>query len=131
MTVGAEVLTSGIQIGDDHQLVTRIGRVLRRTKMDELPQLLNVVRGEMSLVGPRPVPGSVAATFSHDELRRFTARPGMTGWAQTHGNVALTWQERCRYDLFYVDNWSLRLDFLIMIQTIAVVLLGEERFRGS
>jgi lipopolysaccharide/colanic/teichoic acid biosynthesis glycosyltransferase len=129
MVRGAETLTSGVQVSGDHPLVTRVGRVLRRTKMDELPQLLNVVRGEMSLVGPRPAPASVVATFSQDELRRFTVRPGMTGWAQTHGNVALTWPERCRYDLFYVDNWSLKLDCVIMIRTIAVLLLGEERLR--
>jgi len=131
MVIGAESLTREVQVRGDHPLVTRVGRVLRGTKIDELPQLLNVVRGEMSLVGPRPVPGSVAATFSHDDFRRFTVRPGMTGWAQTHGNVAMTWQERCRYDLFYIDNWSPKLDFLIMIRTIAVVLFGEEHFCGS
>lgn len=108
--------------------VTAIGYWLRRFKLDELPQLINIVRGDMSLVGPRPALPTQRAEYTALAWRRLEVRPGMTGMAQVHGNIHLTWPERWRYDAQYVDRLSLRLDAWIVVRTIAVVLLGEERF---
>lgn len=113
------------QVTEDHTLVTRTGRWLRRLKIDELPQLWNVVRGEMSLVGPRPTLPSQTATYDERERRRLAVRPGMTGWAQVNGNIRLGWSERIALDLWYVDHRSLEVDFEILVRTLAVVLVGE------
>jgi lipopolysaccharide/colanic/teichoic acid biosynthesis glycosyltransferase len=113
------------QVGIDHALVTATGRLLRRWKIDELPQLLNILRGDMSFVGPRPT--LVEQVAAYDELgrRRLLVRPGLTGWAQVNGNVALTWPERILLDVWYVDHWSLGLDARILLRTIGVVARGE------
>lgn len=111
-----------------HSEVTRVGRWLRRFKIDELPQLLNILKGDMSLVGPRPaLPGHIR---DYDEfgLRRLLARPGLTGLAQVNGNIYLSWPERWKYDAEYVDRVSVHHDAAIVLRTIAVVFLGEERF---
>lgn len=102
--------------------VTRMGRWLRRTSMDELPQLWNVVRGEMSLVGPRPALPDEVARYEEDPRRRLVVRPGMTGLWQVSGRSDLTWAESVRLDLKYVDNWSLRLDLSILCRTVQAVL---------
>lgn len=113
------------QVKGDHHLVTRVGRVIRRSKIDELPQLLNVIRGDMSLVGPRPTVPDQVARYTGFQRRRLEVRPGMTGWAQVNGNVELTWEDRILMDVWYVDHRSLRLDAMILFQTIQVVLVGE------
>jgi lipopolysaccharide/colanic/teichoic acid biosynthesis glycosyltransferase len=115
------------QPGDAHPLLLRSGRVLRRLKVDELPQLLNVLRGEMSLVGPRPTIPEQVERYGPFERRRLLVRPGLTGWAQVNGNTLLSWPERIVLDVWYVDHWSLRLDVRILVDTISVVLLGERR----
>ena len=102
--------------------VTRVGRVLRRYSMDELPQLLNVVRGEMSLVGPRPALPQEVAQYDAETLRRLTVKPGLTGLWQVSGRSDLTWEESVRIDLSYVDEWSLLLDVRIMMRTFGAVL---------
>ena len=108
--------------------VTRVGYWLRRFKIDELPQLWNVIRGEMSLIGPRPgLPVDVAAC-TELERQRLLVRPGLTGLAQTHGNIHLTWQQRWQYDAQYVEQTSLWLDLQILWRTVAVVLAGEHKF---
>jgi lipopolysaccharide/colanic/teichoic acid biosynthesis glycosyltransferase len=94
-----------------------VGRLLRRFSVDELPQLWNVLRGEMSLVGPRPLLIRYMERYSPEQLRRHDVQPGITGWAQVHGRNALTWPERFALDLWYVDNWSLTLDAWILVQT--------------
>jgi len=114
-------------IGRDPEL-TCIGYWLRRFKLDELPQLFNVIKGDMSIVGPRPaLPGQLT---EYDDLarRRLKVRPGLTGLAQINGNILLSWSERWQYDATYVDNLSFWLDMKIILRTIAVVLLGESRF---
>lgn len=107
------------------------GRVLRRLKIDELPQLLNVLRGDMSFVGPRPCLEQTRDEMPDWARRRFEVRPGMTGLAQTNGNIALTWPERWKHDIEYVDRLSFLLDIKVVLKTFLVVLLGEERFRNS
>ena len=98
--------------------ITPTGRFLRRTGVDELPQLVNILRGEMSFVGPRPDIPEQVANYTDEERRRLAVRPGMTGWAQTHGREGIPWPERFRLDLWYVDNWSLRIDLKILLLTV-------------
>lgn len=113
------------QVRSDHALVTPVGSLIRRLKIDELPQLLNVLRGDMSLVGPRPmVPGPVGR-YDEFERRRLEVRPGMTGWAQVNGNIELTWTERIALDVWYVDHCGLLLDLEILAKTIGVIVFGE------
>ena len=113
------------QVGTGHPLVTRTGRVLRRYKVDELPQLLSVLKGDMSLVGPRPTLPEQVARYDEFERRRLAVPPGITGWAQVNGNTELSWSERILLDVWYVDHWSLALDTKILARTLAVVLGGE------
>lgn len=114
------------QVASDCEHVTRVGRVLRRLKLDELPQLINVVKGDMSLVGPRPTLPAQADAYGHREAIRLLVRPGMTGWAQINGNTKLTWSDRIALDRWYVNNWSLALDIQILVRTIRVVVDGEQ-----
>jgi len=104
--------------------VTPIGRVLRRLSLDELPQLFNVLRGEMSLVGPRPPLPAEVALYAPDDTRRMLVKPGLTGLWQVSGRSDLTWEESVRLDLRYVDNWSMALDLLILCKTARAVLRG-------
>ncbi len=104
-------------------------RPLRRLKIDELPQIFNVLAGDMSLVGPRPCMEVTLDGMPAWAKRRFDVRPGLTGLAQISGNVALSWEERWRYDVAYVERCSLWLDLVIILKTIPVIFLGEERFR--
>jgi sugar transferase EpsL len=106
----------GRLLGDGARL-TALGKVLRELSLDELPQLWNVFRGDMSLVGPRPLLMQYMARYSSEELRRHDVKPGITGWAQIHGRNAVTWQERFALDLWYVENWSLALDARILFRT--------------
>ena len=105
----------------DDPRITRVGRFLRRTSLDELPQLLNVVAGRMSLVGPRADVVEQVARYAERERRRLTVLPGITGWAQVHGRDSISWEERFELDLWYIDNWSLRLDAEILLRTLAQV----------
>ena len=106
----------------DEARVTRVGRFLRATSIDELPELLNVLRGEMSLVGPRPLLMEYLETYSPDEHRRHAMRPGITSWAAVNGRHVLTFPERLRLDVWYVDHWSLALDLRIIAMTVPQVL---------
>ncbi len=106
-------------------LATRVGRVLRRWAIDELPQLWNVLKGDMSLVGPRPTLLDQVAHYSAYERRRLEVRPGLTGWAQVNGRNALSWPERIRLDVWYADNQSFWLDVRILLRTPLVLLAGE------
>jgi sugar transferase EpsL len=109
---------------DDDQRLTRLGRFLRRTSLDELPQLLNVLRGEMSLVGPRPLLPEYLALYTPEQARRHEVRPGITGWTQISGRNALSWEEKFVQDVWYVDHRSTRLDLRILLLTAARVLSG-------
>ena len=109
----------------DNQRVTPLGNFLRRTSLDELPELLNVLKGEMSIVGPRPLLVQYLGRYSAEQARRHELPPGITGWAQVHGRNALTWEQRFALDVWYVDHWSLWLDIRIILMTIGKVLRGE------
>jgi lipopolysaccharide/colanic/teichoic acid biosynthesis glycosyltransferase len=110
---------------DDRQRMTRVGRVIRRTSLDELPELWNVLRGEMSIVGPRPLLMEYLELYTPAQMRRHDVRPGMTGWAQVHGRRSVQMQERIALDVWYVDHWSLRLDARIILATVGQVLRGQ------
>jgi len=125
----------------DPKRLTKFGGFLRSTSLDELPELWNVVKGEMSLVGPRPLLMEYMGLYSDEQARRHDVRPGMTGWAQVNGRNDLSWEEKFALDIWYVDNRSLALDFKILFMTIMKVLRREsisqdgeatmERFKGN
>jgi lipopolysaccharide/colanic/teichoic acid biosynthesis glycosyltransferase len=110
----------------DEQRLTSFGKFLRSTSLDELPELLNVLKGEMSLVGPRPLLTAYLPLYSPEQFRRHNVLPGITGWAQVNGRNALTWQEKFSLDLWYVDHWSLWLDIRILFMTIIKVIRRED-----
>jgi len=113
------------QLLSDADRVTPIGRWLRRTSLDELPELVNVLTGRMSLVGPRPLPVAYMPLYDEKQRRRHELRPGLTGLAQIHGRNRLTWEERFAFDVEYVDHLSVLLDFKIMLRTVSVVVHGR------
>lgn len=131
MVVGAERLGSGLAIDEDDPRITKAGAVLRRLSLDELPQLWNVITGEMSIVGPRPTVASQVARYSPTQRRRLEARPGVTGLAQVRGRAAIPWSERIAIDVEYVDTWSMRRDVGIVLRTVGVVLGREGTYRGE
>ncbi|MGH2852983.1 MAG: sugar transferase [Solirubrobacteraceae bacterium] len=131
MVTGAERLGAGLAIDADDPRITRVGALLRRTSLDELPNLLNVLRGEMSLIGPRPtLPGQVA-TYTPRQRGRLAVRPGITGWAQVNGRAALPWSERIELDLYYIEHRSPALDLRILWRTLAIVLGGAGLYKGE
>lgn len=109
----------------DEKRLTRLGRFLRTTSLDELPELINVLRGEMSLVGPRPLLMHYLDRYSPEQARRHTVLPGITGWAQINGRNAITWEDKFQLDVWYVDHWSLRLDLKILFLTVWKVIKRE------
>jgi lipopolysaccharide/colanic/teichoic acid biosynthesis glycosyltransferase len=113
--------TQGFQSGDDPR-ITRVGRLLRRFSLDELPQLINVLRGEMTLIGPRPALIHQIERYDARQRRRLDVRPGITGWAQVNGRNSLSWEEKIELDVWYVDHCSLRLDLHILLKTASAVL---------
>ncbi len=115
----------GESVGSHLGRVTRIGRILRRLGIDEAPQLVNIVRGDMSFVGPRPTLPEQVARYGDRERGRLAVRPGVTGWAQIHGRNAISWDERISLDLWYIENWSVGLDLRIIWATVVVVLTGR------
>lgn len=120
-TMTGERDAEGKLLSDELRL-TRLGRFLRSSSLDELPELWNVLRGEMSLVGPRPLLTEYLQYYTPEESRRHDVRPGMTGWAQIQGRNALSWEEKFRLDVWYVDHWSLGLDAKILAKTVWMVL---------
>jgi len=125
----------------DAERLTSFGRFLRSLSLDELPELFNVLRGEMSLVGPRPLLTQYLARYTPEQARRHAVLPGITGWTQINGRNAISWEQKFRFDVWYVDHWSLKLDLKILVITIWKVLRREgisqpgqataEEFRGS
>jgi lipopolysaccharide/colanic/teichoic acid biosynthesis glycosyltransferase len=124
MVVGAEKLGAGYAVNRGDARITKVGRVLRRTSVDELPQLWNVVRGEMSLIGPRPTLRYQVDRYTPRQARRLEVKPGITGWAQVHGRASLPWDERIELDVWYVDHRSPRLDLAIILRTPLALFAG-------
>lgn len=109
----------------DAERLTKLGRFLRSTSLDELPELINVIKGDMSLVGPRPLLMQYLPLYTAEQARRHEVRPGITGWAQVNGRNAIAWEEKFKLDVWYVDNWSLWLDLKILLLTVWKVLVRE------
>lgn len=109
----------------DAERLTRVGSFVRKTSLDEIPQLLNVIKGDMSLIGPRPLLPSYLEIYSDFENRRHEVKPGITGWAQVNGRNTISWDEKFEYDVWYVDHFSILLDFKILFMTIKKVLIRE------
>ncbi len=112
----------------DEERKTAFGNILRRTKIDETPQLINVLLGDMSLIGPRPTVMEQVEKYDNFQMQRLEMRPGMTGLAQVNGNIALSWEERIKYDVYYVRHFSVWWDIRILMKTVLVVIFGEEKF---
>jgi len=117
MVVGAERQGAGFAVNEGDPRITRAGRVLRRLSLDELPQLWNVVRGDMSLIGPRPTLRYQVERYTARQARRLEVKPGITGWAQIHGRATLPWAERIELDVWYVEHRSPKTDLLILLRT--------------
>jgi lipopolysaccharide/colanic/teichoic acid biosynthesis glycosyltransferase len=130
MVDGAEHIGAGLAIDANDSRVTRVGALLRRTSLDELPNLLNVLRGEMSLIGPRPTLPAQVAQYTERQRGRLAVKPGITGWAQVNGRASLPWSERIELDLYYIEHRSLALDLRILWRTPALVLGGSGLHKG-
>ena len=131
MVRGAEFIGAGLAIQEGDERITAVGRFLRRYSLDELPNLWNVVRGEMSIVGPRPTLPIQVEQYTERQRGRLTVKPGITGWAQVNGRASLPWSERIELDLWYVEHRSLRLDARILARTIGMVLTGRGLYKGE
>jgi lipopolysaccharide/colanic/teichoic acid biosynthesis glycosyltransferase len=131
MVDGAEQIGAGLLVADGDERITRVGALLRRTSLDELPNLLNVVRGEMSLIGPRPTVPSQVAHYDDRQRGRLAVKPGITGWAQVNGRASLPWSQRIDMDLFYIEHRSLALDLRILARTARVLFGGGGLYAGE
>ena len=125
MVPGAEAMGAGIYVLEGDTRITRVGRLLRRFSLDELPNLVNVLRGEMALVGPRPTVQEQVDRYTDRQLRRLEVKPGITGWAQINGRTSLPWPERIELDVWYVEHRSLRLDLRILARTARMLATGH------
>jgi lipopolysaccharide/colanic/teichoic acid biosynthesis glycosyltransferase len=130
MVENAEHIGPGLSVTAGDPRITRVGRMLRATSLDELPQLWNVVRGDMSIVGPRPTVASQVERYTARQRRRLLARPGVTGLAQVNGRNAIPWSRRIEMDLDYVERWSMGLDLRILGRTLLVVLGRGGTYKG-
>ena len=131
MVDGAEHIGAGLAVNENDSRITRAGALLRRTSLDELPNLLNVLRGEMSLIGPRPTIPVQVASYTERQRGRLAVKPGITGWAQVNGRASLPWSERIELDLYYIEHRSLALDVQILLRTPAMVLAGAGLYKGG
>lgn len=131
MVVGAVDKGLGYTVSKDDERITKVGKFLRKWGIDEFPQLINVLTGEMSLVGPRPTLRYQVEKYNDFEKRRLSVRPGLAGWALIHGRNSLTWEDRIKYDVWYVDNWSLWLDIKIIFKTIYLIFIKQEGVYGK
>jgi lipopolysaccharide/colanic/teichoic acid biosynthesis glycosyltransferase len=131
MVSGAEFKGAGLAIQEGDERITRIGAFLRRYSLDELPNLWNVVRGEMSIVGPRPTVPVQVEQYTDRQRGRLAVKPGITGWAQVHGRASLPWAERIELDLWYVEHRSIALDLKILSRTLRMVRSGHGLYKGE
>ena len=130
MVDGAEHIGAGQAVNASDSRITRVGAFLRRSSHDELPNLLNVLRGEMTLIGPRPTLPAQVEQYTERQRGRLAVKPGITGWAQVNGRASLPWSERIELDLYYVEHRSLSLDLRILLRTPAMVLGGAGLYKG-
>jgi lipopolysaccharide/colanic/teichoic acid biosynthesis glycosyltransferase len=131
MVHGAEFTGAGLAIQEGDDRITRLGRFLRRYSLDELPNLWNVVRGEMSIIGPRPTLQVQVEQYTDRERGRLAVKPGITGWAQVNGRASLPWPERIELDLWYVEHRTLSLDMEILVRTVRMVVTGQGLYKGE
>src|SRR5205814_6464600 len=131
MSDGAERAGAGLRVDAGDERITRVGAWLRRGSLDELPNLLNVLRGEMSLIGPRPTLPEQVDQYTPRQRGRLAVKPGITGWAQVNGRTTLPWSERIELDLWYVEHRSARLDAVILWRTARMVLTGHGLYKGE
>lgn len=131
MVVGAINKGLGVTVSENDDRITSIGKYLRKWGLDELPQLLNVFLGDMSLVGPRPTLRYQVEKYNEFEKKRLLLRPGLAGWALIHGRNSLSWEERIKYDVWYVEHWSLWLDIVIMFKTVYLIFIKQEGVYGK
>jgi lipopolysaccharide/colanic/teichoic acid biosynthesis glycosyltransferase len=131
MVDGAEHIGAGLAINENDSRITRVGAFLRRTSLDELPNLINVLRGDMSLIGPRPTLPAQVAQYTDRQRGRLRIKPGITGWAQVNGRASLPWSERIELDLYYIEHRSLMLDTRILWRTATMVLGGSDLYKGQ
>lgn len=131
MISGAEFTGAGLAIAEGDERITRVGRLLRRYSLDELPNLWNVLRGEMAIVGPRPTVEGQVRHYSPRQRGRLAVRPGITGWAQVNGRASLPWPERIELDLWYVEHRSLALDLRILARTARLVFSDSGIYKGA
>jgi lipopolysaccharide/colanic/teichoic acid biosynthesis glycosyltransferase len=122
---------AGMAVNYGDPRITRVGAVLRRFSLDELPNLVNVLRGEMSIVGPRPTIQAQVEQYTDRQRRRLEVKPGITGWTQVNGRASLPWRERIELDVWYVDNRSLRLDLRILARTARMLATGHGLYKGE
>jgi lipopolysaccharide/colanic/teichoic acid biosynthesis glycosyltransferase len=125
MVPGAEAMGAGIYVLEGDTRITRVGRLLRRFSLDELPNLVNVLRGEMAIVGPRPTVQEQVDRYTDRQRRRLEVKPGITGWAQINGRASLPWPDRIELDVWYVEHRSLRLDLRILAKTARMLATGH------
>jgi lipopolysaccharide/colanic/teichoic acid biosynthesis glycosyltransferase len=131
MVAGAEFTGAGLAIQQGDDRITRLGGLLRRYSLDELPNLWNVLLGDMAIVGPRPTVPVQVEQYSERQRGRLAVKPGITGWAQIHGRASLPWSERIELDLWYVEHRSLALDLKILARTAGMVLSGTGLYKGE
>jgi lipopolysaccharide/colanic/teichoic acid biosynthesis glycosyltransferase len=131
MVDGAEHIGAGLAVNAGDSRITRVGGLLRRASLDELPNLVNVLRGDMSLIGPRPTLPAQVEQYTARQRRRLAVKPGLTGWAQVNGRAALPWPQRIELDLYYIEHRSLALDLKILSRTPAMVLGGGGLYKGA
>jgi lipopolysaccharide/colanic/teichoic acid biosynthesis glycosyltransferase len=131
MVTGAEQIGAGLAVDEGDTRITRVGALLRRTSLDELPNLLNILRGEMSIVGPRPTLKVQVDQYTDRQRLRLEARPGLTGWAQVNGRASLPWPERIELDIWYLEHATLRLDLRIIVLSARMAITGHGLYRGE
>jgi lipopolysaccharide/colanic/teichoic acid biosynthesis glycosyltransferase len=131
MVTGAEHMGAGLAVSQGDTRITRVGRLLRRTSLDEVPNLVNVLRGDMAIVGPRPTVPVQVDRYTERQRGRLAVKPGITGWAQVNGRTELPWDERIELDLWYIEHRSWRLDLRILWLTVRMVFGGEGLYRGE